>query len=342
MDFLSANTDFLMTDKGSWFYAFHDGEGEPAAFRADMDALPIPETIGLPYASRTEGISHKCGHDGHMAALCGAAMQMDRMWKERSLKLRPVFLIFQPGEEIGAGAKLCCGLSAEKGIREIYAFHNLGGYPESSIVVRRGLSQPASEGLTIHFDGVCSHASAPEKGKNPAAAIAQTALYASGKGCTAEGKLRLCTVVGMRCGERDFGISAGSGELCLTLRAERESEMLAMEEKLREFAAKEAGKYGLKVSYQVQDRFPETVNTNSCVEQVRNAARQMKLDLIDMKELWRASEDFGYYTRCCPGAIFYVGTGRNYPPLHTPEYDFNDRILPTATDMFVRLAISGK
>ena len=123
-----------------------------------MDALPIPETIDLPYGSQNEGVSHKCGHDGHCAALCGLALALDQMETTRD-----VYLIFQPGEEIGAGALVCRDLITEKGISEIYAFHNLGGYPEGSLVYREGLTQPASEGLRICLTGKTSHASAPER-----------------------------------------------------------------------------------------------------------------------------------------------------------------------------------
>ena len=163
MDFISENTSLEVFDMGDWFYAFKDGQGDnPIAFRADMDALPIPETIELDYSSQNEGVSHKCGHDGHSAALCGLALELDSMEGTR-----PVYLIFQHAEEIGVGGKVCSELLQEKDITEVYAFHNRSGYPEGSVVYRRGLAQPASEGLTIKLTGARSHASDPEQGRNP-------------------------------------------------------------------------------------------------------------------------------------------------------------------------------
>jgi hypothetical protein len=112
MQFIRENTDFTVHDCDQWFWCRKDREEEsgmtPIAFRADMDALPIDEQLDLPYASLTPGVSHKCGHDGHCAVLAGLALELT------GAKLRrPVVLIFQPGEEIGAGGKMCAQLIPE-------------------------------------------------------------------------------------------------------------------------------------------------------------------------------------------------------------------------------------
>ena len=326
------------------------GSSRPIAFRADMDALPIPESIILPYGSQNEGISHKCGHDGHCAVLCGLALQLDSRETNRD-----VYLIFQPGEEIGAGAQRCAELLREKRIAEIYAFHNLGGYPEGSLVYRRGLTQPASEGLRISLTGRTSHASAPEKGNNPAGAIASIVQYAlrdaaespaqtpqsdakiSVKSKTQNSAMRLCTITGIQLGDGDFGISPGEGEICMTLRAEIEEEMQAMEQLIISYAAQVSEAFGLKMTYSIHDYFPETRNHDTCLNRVLDVARERRIPAISMQELWRASEDFGHYLKICPGAMVYIGNGEDYPPLHTAEYDFNDKILETAVDLFACL-----
>ena len=334
--FLQVNTSLEIHKRDGWFYVLKKGSGaaesnerslKPIAFRADMDALPIPETISLPYGSQNKGISHKCGHDGHCAVLCGLALELDSRETERD-----VYLIFQPGEEIGAGAKRCAELIREKGIAEIYAMHNLGGYPEGSLVYRRGLTQPASEGLRIRLTGKTSHASAPEKGNNPAGAIASIVQYAL------RTPMRLCTITGIRLGDGDFGISPGEGEICMTLRAEAEKEMLALEQSIISCAAQVSAAAGLEMTYSIHDYFPETRNHDDCLDRVLDAARKNKIPAISMPELWRASENFGHYLKICPGAIFYIGNGEGYPPLHTAEYDFNDRIIETAVNLFMRIA----
>ncbi|MBQ9527090.1 MAG: amidohydrolase [Fretibacterium sp.] len=334
MDFIKDNTTLAVVDCGSWFYAAHYVMGtEAIAFRADMDALPIPETgNGLPWASRCPGVSHKCGHDGHSAALCGLGLELESVPRPRS-----VYLIFQHAEETGQGGQICTALLRERSISEVYAFHNRSGYPEGSVVVRSGLCQCASKGLTVRMTGRRSHASEPEKGINPSFAL--TALVSHVESLLKEPHqgLVLCTVVNISVGQKDFGISAGEGEVSMTLRADREAEMDALEAGIREEAARLAQANGLEVKFEVSDPFPETVSSAECVRRVETAAQGLQLPLLQMEAPWRASEDFGYYTREFPGAIFYIGSGETWPPLHTPEYEFNDAILGTAVDMFLAL-----
>ncbi len=337
MAFLRENTSLEIVGRDGWFYALRRGSAEaeaapPIAFRADMDALPMDECIDLPYGSSRPGISHKCGHDGHMAALCGLALELDKLEPDRC-----VYLIFQPAEETGQGAVRCAELIREKGITGIYAFHNLSGYPENSIVYRRGLTQPASEGVTISLRGKPSHASAPEQGLSPAAAIAELALFSQHLAQEPHDGMALCTIVGMHCGEGDFGISPGEGFLSVTLRAGQEPFMKEMETALLSKAAELSARDGLGTEHEIQDYFPETINHDEALERVLHGAGSLQLPVIEMKELWRASEDFGHYLKQCPGAMFYIGNGEDYPAVHTDSYNFNDRILKTAVDMFLAI-----
>jgi metal-dependent amidase/aminoacylase/carboxypeptidase family protein len=153
--------------------------------------------------------------------------------------------------------------------------------------------------------------------------------------------MRLCTITGIRLGDGDFGISPGEGEICMTLRAEIEDEMLAMEKSVLSYAAQAAETAGLKMTSSIRDYFPETRNHDACLDKVLEAARKNKIPAISMGELWRASEDFGHYLKICPGAMIYIGNGEDYPPLHTSEYDFNDRIIEPAVNLFTGIALSG-
>ncbi len=335
--FLLENTSMEVIDCDGWLYAVKKGtdpNAEPIAFRADMDALPMDETIDLSYASQNKGVSHKCGHDGHCAALCGLALELD----QRDIS-KTAYLIFQPAEEVGAGAKKCQALIMEKGIREIYAFHNLSGYPEGTVVYRSGLTQPASEGMEIRFAGVPSHASAPEEGRNPSEAISKIVLYIEDLLKEIYHGMVLCTVTGIRVGSGDFGISPGEGTLRLTLRAEYESDLDALKNKIQAYALQVAEQAGLRTEFQYFDYFPETKNSDFGIDRVLAAAKELQIPTFEMQELWRASEDFGYYLKACEGAMFYIGNGEIWPALHTKEYDFNDHILETAVDVFANLAI---
>ena len=333
--FLKKHTGFEIVEKKNWFYAVKKGhpQGGEIAFRADMDALPIEEGLSLSYASCRKGVSHKCGHDGHCAALCGLALELDRMKTGKT-----VYLIFQPGEETGEGAVICKDIIREQEIQEIYAFHNLPGYPEGTVVYRKGLTQPASEGLRITMTGKASHASAPEAGCNPARALASLVLFASELAGRPSDEMRLCTVTGIRLGNGDFGISPGEGEICFTLRAEREAEMVRLEKEIVAYAARLADEQGLSIETGLHDRFPETRNHDICLSRILEVSADMHLTTVPMPELWRASEDFGHYLKECKGAMFYIGAGEDWPALHTVSYDFNDNITETAVDIFCALA----
>ena len=270
---------------------------------------------------------------GNAAVLCGLALELEHQACQRE-----IIFIFQPGEETGAGAAICKNLILSKGISEIYAFHNLPGYPENNIIYRYGITQPASKGTRISFHGKASHASEPEHGHNPAEAIVKTILFSQEFSKQFAKRMALCTITGIQLGSGDFGISPGNGTLSLTIRAEKESIMKQMERDLIDYAEKAAAMGGLNVTSAVFDCFPETWNHKECMEKVLACADSLSLPCYEMGELWRASEDFGHYLKECPGAMFYIGSGEDWPALHTSEYDFNDNILETAVDMFLQLA----
>lgn len=333
--FIGENTSLEIMEEDGWFYAVKRGTDPTAgsiAFRADMDALPMDEGIELSYASQNAGVSHKCGHDGHSAALCGLALELERIDTKST-----VYLLFQKAEETGEGGRCLAELLREKGIEEIYAFHNLSGYPENSVVYRRGLTQPASLGLEIRFIGEPSHAASPEDGCNPAGAIAKTVLFTEQLLKEPHNGMALCTITGIQAGTGDFGISAGDGTLRMTIRAENEDEMTSMTEKILTFAGERAREEGLVIEHNISDYFPETRNSDHGIDRVLRAAERLDLQTVEMDHLWRASEDFGHCLKVCSGAMFYIGIGENHPALHTTEYDFNDRILETSVNMFTEL-----
>lgn len=358
MEFLRAHTCLEVVDRGRWFYAYYDC-GKPGAgavaFRADFDALPMEEgaeAMGISYGSRNPGVSHKCGHDGHSAALAGLALELggrqrqegrgepeedgapsrqDR-WNPAS---RNVYLIFQHGEEVGGGGEECAKLLAEKGISRVFAVHNRSGYPQGSIVLKSGIVQCASKGLTVSLTGQPAHASQPEDGRNPARAVAELVLAVEEASRQERYEdLVMATIVQVAVGHKNFGIAASYGEVSMTLRGARQAEMEEMERQIRSRAAALAQRDGLGISFEEQDVFPETVNDPGCVALAEEAARQGGMEVLAMKELFRASEDFGHYLKVCPGAMVYVGNGEEYPQIHTDRYDFPDGILETIVELF--------
>lgn len=336
IEFLRKNTRLEIVDRGRWFYAVYRAgqEERNIAFRADFDAIHMDETIEIPHSSLEAGVSHKCGHDGHSATLAGFALEIDLKGSSNN-----IFFLFQHAEETGDGAAECRVFIEENRIDEIFAYHNMSGMELKSVNVIDGVSHCSSMGMIIHMEGAPSHASQPEKGINPAFAIAKiidAIPELTSPACNKE--MVLCTVIQVDIGERAFGVSAGRGDLLLTIRANLESEMDRLQNSLEELAHFQAVRYGLDVSIEYADYFPETFNHKESSDKIRQVCRDKGLHLIEMEEPFRASEDFGHYLKLTKGAICYIGNGMEHPNIHTHEYDFPDEIIETGVELFKGLA----
>lgn len=336
IDFIKKHTKLKIVDKGFWFYAVYKSEigKRNLAFRADFDAIPMQEPNILPYASKNPGAAHKCGHDGHSASLALFALEVDENGSDNN-----IFFLFQHAEETGDGAKEAKEFIKENNIDEIFAFHNMSGLAYKSINVIDGIAQCASKGMTIHLEGKPSHASEPEKGINPSFAIADI-IHAIPDLISPENNkgMVLCTIIQIAVGERAFGVNAGKGDLLLTIRAYYEEELDKLQKNLEDLAASEALKYGLKVSFYYNDCFPETYNHKESSDKIRKVAKVKGYEVKELNKAYRGSEDFGHYTKETKGAIFYIGNGENYPPLHTNQFDFKDELMETAVHIYKGLA----
>jgi amidohydrolase len=335
MDFLRNHTCLEVVDRGAWFYAVYRASAgaKKIAFRADFDALPIDETITLPYGSQIPGVSHKCGHDGHSASLAALALEVDKFGCENN-----IYFIFQHAEETGDGAKQCVALIEEEGIDEVFGYHNEPGYPLGEVIVNSGSFQCASKGMSLYFKGVSSHASDPGVGRNPAPAIARIicALPSLYRAEDYNG-LVLCTVIHVEIGSPTFGTSASSGVLRVTLRGQYEEEMNRLQARLDMLAFGLASEYGLDYHTEFCDYFPESVNHPSSVEKIRKVCAKLRIKTHEFPHPKRGSEDFGYFTKATLGAYFNIGAG-NITPHHTVTFDFQDDIIKTAVDVFYELA----
>lgn len=338
MSFIRDNTRLKVIDKGKWFYAKYSGDnkGKTIAFRADFDAVSIDESIDLSYASLTPGVSHKCGHDGHAAVLAGFAMEVDDKGTDEE-----IYFIFQHAEEIGTGAKEASLLISEKNIDEMYAFHNYPGIPLGHIGIKEGTVCFASMGIIIKYHGVSSHASEPEKGKNPAYAIANIINMLSGlTGDEKNEGLVLATIIEVSVGEEAFGVSAHEGRLLLTIRAEKEKDLDRLKNNIGKLAAAEGDKYCLDMEIEYSDIFPETRNDCEIVSKIKSIANEKSYVIHEMEAL-RTSEDYGYFLEKTKGAMMWIGAGENHAPLHSKEYDFNDELIEGVVDLFCLIAGVG-
>ena len=321
MNFLREHTTLELYSCGEGFYAAHREENttKPSiAIRADYDALAMPDGTA----------SHLCGHDGHAAALCGAALMA-----EGHSYGRDIFFLFQPAEETGAGAEPCCELFRKETVGEVYGAHNLPGWPLGQVTTRPGTFACASRGVTLCFAGKPTHAAYPENGVSPATAVGKLLCAVPELSDPAKYTgMTLCTVIGVQMGEKAFGAAAAVAEVWLTLRGEHDCDLNKLYDGVLRLSEQLAQEYGLRFSHDVQDVFPATENTPACAEKVMALCGGTVLEVP-----MRWSEDFGHYLKNCAGAFFGIGAGEDYPPLHTEHYEYPDALLQPAMEAFLAL-----
>jgi len=311
------------------FAAPDDAPGPTVALRAELDALPITETGTVPHASRRPGVGHLCGHDGHMALLCGVA----RALAARPLRRGRVVLVFQPSEETGEGAHRVISDPRWESLGVDYAFaiHNLPRHPLGRVLLREGPFTAGSVGLILRLQGRTAHAAYPEQGQSPAAAMARLvpALAALPAGLEERGDLALVTVVHARLGDRAFGTTPGEAVVMATLRADREDVLDGLRQRALGAAETIAAGEALGLAHEWVEEFPVTDNDAVAVAVAERAARSCGLEIAAPTESpFRWSEDFGWFTRVASGALIGLGSGEQQPVLHAPDYDFPDALLP--------------
>lgn len=331
--------DRTYTNLGGQGLAFcFDGEhtGPNVLFRAELDALPIEEINTFAHRSVHQGVSHKCGHDGHMAIILALA---EKVAANRPKK-GSVTLLFQPAEETGEGAIAVVNDPQYAQIKPDYCFalHNLPGHPMGQVLIRSGSFNCASRGMTLELMGKTAHAAHPETGISPANVIAQ--LIQELPTLAAElpfEELTMLTLIHCSMGEEAFGTSPGAGKLLATLRSESNEAMQALVDAVSEKAQLLAERDQLSLRISWADVFNASVNDQGCAERVAQAAEKCGNPVTWLDAPLRWSEDFGALSQSAKGAMFAFGAGQTTPQIHNPDYDFPDTLIDQGRDIFYQI-----
>lgn len=304
-------------------------------FRAELDAIAVKEETGVPYESTNSGVMHGCGHDGHMTILLGLAQWLEQNRPEN----KDVYLLFQPAEETGEGAQQVLSDKTFKRMQFDYAFalHNLPGFDEGNIIVRKGTFAAASTGLEITFKGKSSHAAFPEKGLNPSLLIAQMVLDIEEimEPYRKDDPLNKAVNTFIKLGEPAYGISPGQGKAGFTLRSASDNVLDEMVEHVKKEVSKISDKFKGEVSSELVEPFSAIVNDDKGVDFVEHSAKENGYTVEHLPEPFPWSEDFGEFRKKCPITIFGLGAGKDYAPLHSEVYDFNDSVIETGVRTFI-------
>lgn len=338
-----ARPDRVLEGLGGWGVAalFEGAEPGPTVMlRAELDALPIEESGAAAHRSRRPGQAHLCGHDGHMATLLGVSRRLHREPPRRGR----VWLLFQPAEETGAGAAavLADPRFAQIAPTHAFALHNLPGIARGEAVVPMGPANCASVGLAVRLAGRTAHASSPETGLPPTAALAELLLALNGLGAPAthpDGSLpegfAMSTVTHAQLGEPTFGVAPGEATVFATLRTLRDPEMGALRAEAGALIERVAARHGLSALIEEHDAFRACTNHPEASALLRRGAEGEGLVCHAGPPL-RASEDFGRFGEGARAAMLFLGAGLDHPPLHDPRYDFQDALIGVGAALLER------
>jgi amidohydrolase len=318
--------------------------GPTIALRADMDALPIQEETGLPFASERPGIMHACGHDAHTSILTGAAMLLAPFADRLKGNVR---FLFQSAEEINAGAKAMIEAGALEDVREIYGLHNLPTLPAGMVATRRGPLMGSVDRIEITLEGKGGHGAIPDQSIDPIVAASSVIMSLQ---TAVSREISPFEPVVVTIGS----IHAGDANNVIPQRAHMTGTVRTFSPKahgqipgiIERIVQKTAESYRCRADLKYIRQVPVLVGHDRCVSHVeQTAAALIGEDKCVEAAPTMAGEDFSVYLEHAEGCFFWLGSGppegaeQNYG-LHHPEFTVNEDCLSLGASILAAAALS--
>ena len=306
--------------------------------RADMDALPIHETSGVPHASETDGKMHACGHDGHTAMLLGAAKYL---CETRNFDGR-VAVIFQPAEEGGGGGEQMVndGMMDRFGISEVYGMHNWPGLDVGKFAIRSGPLMAAADQFDIVITGKGGHAAAPHRGIDATVIAAQltVALQSIVSRNVDPLENAVISVTSFNTDTVSYNVIPQTVSMKGTVRTLSSEVRDGIKDRMETLIEHTSKSLGGSATFDYHYGYPVTVNSDQQTGFATDIAKKVsgESSVNDDTAPVMGAEDFSYMLQARPGAFIFMGNG-DTALLHHPSYDFNDEAIPHGCSYWVHL-----
>jgi amidohydrolase len=315
-----------------------NGNGQASVgLRADMDALPIAEATGLPYASQTPGLMHACGHDGHTTMLLGAAKYLAETRDFNGT----VNFIFQPAEEGlgGAEAMLKDGLFTRFPCDAIFGLHNRPGLPVGQFVTSNGVRFAGGAFFDINITGKGAHGARPQESIDPVMVACHigTALQSIISRNISAQDTAVLSITRIQSGDA-YNVIPQYAVLAGTVRAMKSEVMALVEQNMKRLATSIAAGFGAEATVDFRNLFAPVVNAEKEVMAYADAAAGIVGEANIRRDAppMMASEDFGFMMQQVPGAHVLLGNGGS-AEVHNHLYDFNDEAIPYGVALYAAI-----
>ena len=308
--------------------------GPTILLRADIDALPVQEETGLPFASTIAGKMHACGHDYHTASMIGAAILLQEQAAELAGTVR---VLFQPAEETAVGARAVIAAGALAGVSAVYGMHNKPELAVGTVGLRNGPLMASVDRFIIRVFGIGGHAGIPEATVDPIVVTSAivSALQTLVSRSTSPHHAAVVSVCRLQVGSA-WNVIPDSGELEGTVRTFQRETRSKLPELMQRVVTNVAAGFGARAELEWIEMLPAVDNDAGSIQLVRTAAEAQGLQVVEATTTM-GGEDFALYQEQVPGAFLWMGTG-GQEQWHHPKFTLNEDALAVGAALFAEIA----
>ncbi|CAM3248780.1 amidohydrolase [Sporolactobacillus spathodeae] len=308
--------------------------GPVLALRSDIDALPVQEATGLPFASKIPGRMHACGHDFHMTAILGAAQLLN---SRKDQLAGTVKILFQPAEEIGRGAQRVLESGVLSDVAAIFSMHDMPSLPTGTIGINEGAMMAGVDRFMIDIEGIGSHAASPEKGSDVIVTASQivTALQSIVSRNLSPLDSAVISITRIQSGNT-WNVLPQNAQLEGTVRTFDEKVSSVIAERMEAVVTRVAAAFGVKAALNYMKIGPALRNVPQLATWSQESAERSGLTVVQPSPSF-AGEDFAEYLKKIPGAFFFMGVSGT-ADLHHPDMTIDEKAILPSSHFFANLA----